>query len=91
MARRSEETGPTVGAAAEGVGAIGAVLPLFAVAPNRFASQWRFHPAQVAGTAKGVGITSCSASEWPAELDGGPGGSDAPVDFREGSDAKSSA
>eukprot|EP00964_Phaeocystis_antarctica_P023808 scaffold13319_cov44-Phaeocystis_antarctica.AAC.1 len=26
-----------------------------------------------------------------AELDGGPGGSDAPEDFREGSDAESSA
>ena len=42
------------------------------------------------GAAKGVGaavamplsaapdlVTSCSATDWPAELDGGPGGSDA--------------
>ena len=37
------------------------------------------HPAQVAGTAQGGGITSCSATDWPVELllDGGPGGSDA--------------
>ena len=34
---------------------------------------------------------SCSATDWPAELDGGPGGSDAPEDFREGSDAESAA
>ena len=49
------------------------------------------HAAQVACTAQGIGIISCSATDWPAELDGGPGGSDAPADFREGSDAESSA
>ena len=51
------------------------------------------HPAQAAGTAPGGGITSCSATDWRAlaVLDGGPGGSDAPMDLREGSDTESSA
>ena len=36
-------------------------------------------------------VTSCSATDWPVELDGGPGGSDAAVDRLSGSDAKSSS
>ena len=39
-------------------------------------------------------VTSCSATDWPVELDGGPGGSDAVVDrlsgIESGSDAESS-
>ena len=62
MGRRSEGSGQ-VGAAKE-VDA----TPLFAALDP--------HPAKVAGIAQGVGITSCSAIDWPAELDGGPGGSD---------------
>ena len=73
LARRSKENVPTVGAAAEGAGAIGAAVegasPLFPAAPNRFASQ-------VAGTAQRAGTSSCSTTDWPVELDGGPGGSD---------------
>ena len=45
-----------------------------------------FASAQVADTAH----TSCLATDWPVELDGGPGRSDAPTDFREGCDAESS-
>ena len=35
-------------------------------------------------------VTSCSATDWPVELAGGPGGSDAAVDRLSGSDAESS-
>eukprot|EP00964_Phaeocystis_antarctica_P161591 scaffold133456_cov106-Phaeocystis_antarctica.AAC.1 len=67
LARRSKENGSTVGAAVEGSCANGA-SPL-AAAPNRFANQ-------VAGAAQRAGTFSCSTTDWPLELDGGPGGSD---------------
>ena len=63
--------------ASKGAGAVGAT-PLFAAAPNRFATQRSFHSAQVAGTAQVVGTThevagtamgagtfSCSATQVP--------------------------
>ena len=56
-----------MGAAVEGSCAIGA-SPL-AAAPNRSANQ-------VAGAAQRAGTFSCSTTDWPLELDGGPGGSD---------------
>ena len=36
-------------------------------------------------------VTSCSATDWPVELDGGPGGSDAVVDRLAGSESGSDA
>ena len=81
LAPRSEGNGETV-VAARGVDAT-----------RLFAALDLHPPAQVAGTAQGVAYTSCSATDWRAlaELDGGPGGSDAPMDLREGSDTESSA
>ena len=81
LARRIEGNGQTV-VAARGADA----TPLFAALD--------LDPAQLAGTTQGVAsITSCSATDWRAlaVLDGGPGGSDAPMDLREGSDTESSA
>ena len=92
LACRSKENRPTIGAAVEGAGAIGA-SPLFAAAPNRFASQ-------VAGVAERAGSSSCSTTDcWSFELDGGPGGRDVAWGLRRvdrlegkesGSDAESS-
>ena len=65
LARRSEGNGQTV-VAARGADA------------TRLLAALDLDPAQLAGTTQGVAsITSCSATDWPAALDGGPGGSDA--------------
>ena len=78
LARRNEEKGQAVGAAVDGAGVTRA-WPLFAAVPNRFASQ-------VAGAAEGDDTSSCASTDWPFELDGGPGGSDMAGALRRGID-----
>ena len=77
LARRNEENGQAVGAAAEGAGLTWA-WPLFAAAPNRFA-------CQVAGAAERAGSSACSTTDWSLELDGAdPVGAMSPVPYEEG-------